>query len=378
MSQPSALAEKIYVASETRALSMLDLLKLFQRQGTARVTDMHLKVGRPPCYRVDGQLKMTAGHALDDATVLRLARTLLDDVQLETLRLKRSVNASRVIEGLRYRVNVFIDHRGHAMAIRGLDTSTPTVEFIGFPNRVWQDIVNLGQGLVLVTGTTGVGKSTTIAALVNHIVHHRPCHVITLEDPIEYEFESEIAMISQRAVGRDVPNYERGLRDCLREDPDVIFVGEMTDQESASWTLTAAETGHLVFSGIHTRDATGTITRLLDMYPPNRTAEVAQQLALGLRYIISQKLIQREDGRGRIAGMEILNNTPAVANLIRQVKPEHLYSLMQINTRDETGQRMTTMERSLAQLLRDGRIARIEAERAANNLVAFEDEMKRT
>ncbi len=377
MSETAALDEKIYIASESRTLSMLDLLKLFKRQGTARVTDLHLKVGKAPCFRVDGELRITGGQPLSEEIIQRLAQTLLDEKQFETLGKLRSVNASRLIEGLRYRINAYFDHRGLAMAIRALDTNTPTVDFIGFPNRVWQDIVKLTQGLVLVTGTTGAGKSTTIAAMVHEIARTRPCHIITLEDPIEYEFQSDIAMISQRAIGRDVPNWERGLRDCLREDPDVIFVGEMTDVESATWTLTAAETGHLVFSGIHTRDATGTITRVLDMYPPNRAEEVAQQLALGLRYILSQKLIQRVDKPGRIVAMEILNNTHAVANMIRQVKPEHIYSLLQINTRDEPAQRMTTLERSLAQLVSDGKVARHEAERAANKMAAFEDEMKR-
>jgi twitching motility protein PilT len=377
MSATEALEEKLYVASETRTLSMLDLLKLFKRQGTAHVTDLHLKVGKAPCFRVDGELKITNGQPLSHEIVERMAQSLLDEPQLQTLRKLRSVNASRLIEGLRYRINAYHDHRGMAMAIRALNTSTPTIDFIGFPNRVWQDIIKLTQGLILVTGTTGAGKSTTIASMVNEIARTRPCHIITLEDPIEYEFQSDIAMISQRAIGRDVPNWERGLRDCLREDPDVIFVGEMTDVESATWTLTAAETGHLVFSGIHTRDATGTITRVLDMYPPNRAEEVAQQLALGLRYILSQKLIQRCDKPGRVVAMEILNNTHAVANMIRQVKAEHIYSLLQINTRDEPAQRMTTLERSLAQLVHDGKVARHEAERAANKMMAFEDEMKR-
>lgn len=377
MARTDALEERFYVASETRTLSMLDLLKLFKRQGTARVTDLHLKVGKGPCFRVDGELKITGGNPLTNEIIERMARSLLDDTQFETLRKLRSVNASRLIEGLRYRINAYHDHRGLAMAIRALDTSTPTIDFIGFPNCVWQDIVGLSQGLILVTGTTGAGKSTTIAALINEIARTRPCHIITLEDPIEYEFHSDIAMISQRAIGRDVPNWERGLRDCLREDPDVIFVGEMTDVESATWTLTAAETGHLVFSGIHTRDATGTITRVLDMYPPNRTEEVAQQLALGLRYILSQKLIQRCDKPGRIVAMEILNNTGAVGNLIRQIKPEHIYSLLQTNTRDEPGHRMRTLERSLAELVSQGKIARHEAERAANKPASFEDEMKR-
>ncbi len=371
------LTRKLYKASNTRQMSMMDLLGSFKRQGTTRVTDLHLKVGRPPCYRVDGNLKMTSADPMDHATMEALARTLLDDLQMKTLEEVRSVNASRLIEGLRFRLNAFYTHRGLSMAIRALDTTLPSVEFVDFPNKVWQDIVNLSQGLVLVTGSTGAGKSTTIASLVNHIARHRECHIITLEDPIEYEFESDIALISQRAVGRDVPSYEQGLRDCLREDPDVIFVGEMTDAESTMWTLAAAETGHLVFSGIHTRDATGTVTRIVDMFPPNRADEVANQLALGLRYIISQKLVQRHDEFGRIAAMEILNNTYSVGNLIRQMKPEQVYSLMQTHTRDESSQRMCTMERALANLVNVGKVARHEAERVCNHPQVFEDEMNK-
>jgi len=372
-----SLSDKVYAASEGRQMSMLDLLSYFKRQGSARVTDLHLKVGKPPCYRVDGDLRVTSARPLDRATIELLIRSFLDETQLRTLERLRSVNASRMIDGLRYRVNAYHDLRGLALAVRALDTAVPTIEFVGFPNGVWEDIVKLGQGLVLVTGSTGAGKSTTIAALINQIAQTRPCHIITLEDPIEYEFDSSIAMISQRAIGRDVLNYERGLRDCLREDPDVIFVGEMTDPESAAWTLAAAETGHLVFSGIHTRNSVGTITRILDMFPSERAQEVANQLALGLRYIISQKLIQRRDCRGRVAAMEVLNVTYSVANLIRQNKLDQIYSLMQTHTRDEPSQRMTTFERSLARLVKAGTISKFEAERAASDPRVLEDELSR-
>jgi twitching motility protein PilT len=377
MSASDPLNEKIYAAAENRSMSMLDLLALFKRGGSARVTDLHLKVGRPPCYRIDGELKVTSARPLDQPTLERLTRTLLDDTQMKTLHQLRSVNASRIIDNFRYRLNAYYDIRGVALALRALDTTLPSIEFVGFPNEAWRDMINLSQGLVLVTGTTGAGKSTTIAALINEIGRTRPCHIITLEDPIEYEFHSDIAMISQRAIGRDVPNYERGLRDCLREDPDVIFVGEMTDVESSTWTLAAAETGHLVFSGIHTRNAIGTITRLLDMYPANRAEEVANQLSLGLRYIISQKLVQRQDKPGRVAVMEILNNVYSVANCIRQIKLDQIYSLMQTHTRDEPGQRMTTLERSLAALVKAGTVSQVEAERVANDPRVLEDELKR-
>lgn len=377
-SELDALNKKIYTAGDGRQMSMMDLLALFRRQGSSRVTDLHLKVGRPPCYRVDGDLKMTSARPLDAITMERLARTLLDDTQIKTLHEKRSVNASRLIGEFRYRLNAYFDVHGMSMAIRALDTTLPTIPFIGFPNDVWKDIVNLGQGLVLVTGTTGAGKSTTIAALINEIAHTRPCHIITLEDPIEYEFNSDISLISQRALGRDVHSYGQGLRDCLREDPDVIFVGEMVDPESAMWTLAAAETGHLVFSGIHTRNAIGTVTRLIDMFPANRADEIANQLSLALRYIISQKLVQRQDRYGRMAVMEVLNNTFSVANCIRQLKLEQIYSIMQTHTRDEPGQRMTTLERTLATLVKRGIVAKADAERAVNEPRIFEDELNRT
>ncbi len=372
-----SIDSKVYSMSEGRVLSMKDLLASFTRQGTARVTDLHMKCDKPPCYRVDGNMKVTNGLPIDPPTMEKLVACILDEKELDTLKRQRSVNCSRLIVGLRFRFNIFHDLRGPAMAIRALDTNTPNIDFVGFPNGVWEDIIKLRQGLVLLTGTTGSGKSTTIAALIQRIAATRQCHIITLEDPIEYELRAEQSMVSQRAVGRDVPSYERGLRDCLREDPDVIFVGEMTDRESATWTMTAAETGHLVFSGIHTRDAIGTLSRLIDMYPPNRSEEIANQLALSVRFIISQKLVQRDDRPGRVAAMEILNNNYAMANLIRQNKPEHMYSILQTQTRDQPGQRMITMERSLAMLVHAGKIGRHEAERAANQPQVFEDEMKR-
>ncbi len=377
MAATSALDEKIYAVSEAKKVSMRELLSSFKRHGVARMTDLHLKTGKAPTYRVDGDLKITSGQPLDGHTVRALARTLLSEVELATLKSVRSVNSSHLVDGMRYRVNCFFDRNGLSLAIRALDVRTPEIDWIGFPNRVWEDIVKLSQGLVLVTGTTGAGKSTTIAALINRIVKTRPCHVITLEDPIEYQFESDISLISQRAIGRDVPNYERGLRDCLREDPDVIFVGEMTDQDSANWTLTAAETGHLVFSGIHTRDAAGTITRILDMYPPHRTEDVSNQLSLALRYVVSQKLLQRADKPGRVVAMEILNNTYAVSNLIRQIKPEQIFTLLQTHTRDVPEQRMTTFERSLARLVRASKISLAEAERSANHPQILADDLAR-
>ncbi|MCA9243894.1 MAG: PilT/PilU family type 4a pilus ATPase [Phycisphaerales bacterium] len=375
--EPVSIDDKIYQSNDKRAMSVRELLSSFRRQSIARVTDLHIKVGKAPCFRMDGALRITEAAPLDAKTIKRMMKALLDDHQVQTLLKTRSVNASRLIDDMRFRINAYFDMNGPAMAIRALDTNLPSIDFVGFPNNVWQDIAKLTQGLVLVTGTTGAGKSTTIAALLNYIAHHRPVHIITLEDPIEYELKSDISMISQRAIGRDVPNFEVGLRDCLREDPDIIFVGEMTDRESATWTMTAAETGHLVFSGIHTRDASGTLTRLLDMYPPDRAEEVANKLAHSVRFIISQKLVQRDDKAGRRMAMEVLNNTYGVSNLIRQARSDQIYSLMQTQTRDEPGQRMSTMERSLAKLVAEGIISVAEAERHANHQPVLADELSR-
>ena len=376
MSDMLGLDAKVYAVSGERKVSMRELLETFAKHGSMRVSDLHIKVGVPPIYRVDGRLQPMKGPPIDGPTMELLVRSLVGDNDWETLRAQRSVDCSYMTETMQFRINGFHDNDGHALAIRALESNPPQVEQIGFPNGTWRDIVKQQQGLVVVTGITGAGKSTTISALITRIAETRPCRIITLEDPIEYRLTSKTAMISQREVGRDVPSYERGLRDCLREDPDVIFVGEMRDRESTAWTLTAAETGHLVFSTLHTRDTRGTITRILDMFPPSQQDEVASQLSLGLSHIISQKLIPRADGQGRVVAMELLNNVYAVSNLIRQGKLEQLYSQLQTRTKDVPEERMITLERSLAMLVRSGKVTALEAEKWANHPSAFLAEMQ--
>jgi len=371
------LQTKLYAMSEGKQLSMADLLGYFAKRGSLRVSDLHLKVGLPPTYRVDGKLERLKGADLDAETLANMAAALVSEMELSRLDEDRSVDSSCEIGEMQFRLNVFRDKDGLAIAIRALDQDAPSVEDIGFPNGVWQDILGIQQGLVLLTGITGAGKSTTIASLIDRIARTRPCRIITLEDPVEYRLRSHKAIISQREVGRDVPSFERGLRDCLREDPDVIFVGEMRDRESTSWTLTAAETGHLVFSTLHTRDVRGTITRLLDMFPPSRQDEVASQISLGLKYVICQKLVPRADGQGRVVAMEILNNIYSVGNLIRMGKLEQLYTQLQTRSKDVPSERMRTMERSLAELVAVGTLAPLEAEKWADDRNAFLDEMKR-
>ncbi|MGE3182758.1 MAG: type IV pilus twitching motility protein PilT [Phycisphaerae bacterium] len=373
----SLLDQKYYAVSESKQMSMRDLIGNFKRHGVDRVTDLHIKVGEPPVYRLDGKLQRTSSPPMKRKTVQQFVRSLLSESELQTLKKRRSVNSSSLIEEMRIRVNAFFDSDGPALAIRALDTRVPEVEKIGFQNGVWEDIINLSHGLVLLTGATGAGKSTTIASLIQRISQTRACRIITLEDPVEYRLTGEKGVISQRAIGRDVPNFEAGMRDCLREDPDIIFIGEMTDQESASWTLTAAETGHLVFSALHTRNTVGTITRLLDMYPESRQEEIIHQLSLGLRYVITQKLLPKATTKGRVLAMEILHNNYAVSNMIRQFKLEQIYSVIQTQTQDISSQRMCTLERSLAHLVRKGEIDVQEAERQANHISALTDELQR-
>jgi twitching motility protein PilT len=377
MSSKYQLSSKVYEVSPGKRLGMEDLLDYFTQAGRMRVSDLHIKAGCPPVYRVDGLLQRMKGAPLSPETVDALGQSLLSDNEYQRLQQNRSTDSSCFTDEMQFRLNCFYENNGLAIAIRALETTPLPVEEVGFPNGAWRDIIIRQHGLVLITGITGAGKSTTIASIIDRIAQNRPCRIITLEDPIEYRLASKSAIISQREVGRDVPSFERGLRDCLREDPDVIFVGEMRDRDSTSWTLTAAETGHLVFSTLHTRDARGSISRILDMFPPTQHDEVASQLSLGLSHIISQKLIPRADGGGRVVAMELLNNNYAVSNLIRMGKTEQLYSQMQTRTKDITEERMTTMERSLAILVRAGKITPLEAEKWVNNPSAFVEEMQR-
>ncbi len=376
MSSEHGPDDKVYQADDQKQLSMHDLLKYFLQSGSMRISDLHIKVGCPPVYRIDGVLQRMKGADMDAGTVSALLAGILDDEQMEAFKSGHTLDSSYFMEEMQFRVNCFFDMDGPAAAIRALDATALAVDRIGFANDVWRDIVTRQHGLVLLTGITGAGKSTTIAAMIDEIARTRACRIITLEDPIEYRLRSNKAIISQRQIGRDVSDFCTGLRDCLREDPDVIFVGEMRDAESATWTLTAAETGHLVFSTLHTRDVRGSITRLLDMFP-DRQDEMASQLSLSLAYVICQKLVPRCDGKGRAVAMEILNNIPAVANLIRTSKLEQIYTQLQTRTKDIPAERMMTMERSLALMVGRGIISRVEAEKWANDRTSFADDMDR-
>jgi len=376
MTEEYSASAKVYPTQNLGKLSIRDMLNYFVEKGVMRVSDLHIKVGAPPTYRIDGNLVKLKGPNVDPKMAIQLIYPLLTEQNLQKYQTDYSVDSSYRLGNLQFRINVFKENDGLAAAIRALSLDIPKVEDIGFPNDIWQDIIDRKHGLVLVTGITGAGKSTTIASLIDRIGEKRACRIITLEDPIEYIYQQKHSIISQREVGKDVHSFVDGLRSMMREDPDIIFVGEMRDAETISMTLMAAETGHLVFSTLHTRDATGTITRILDYFPEGRQAEVSNQLSLGLRYVISQKLIPKKDATGRIATMEILNNNYACANLIRTGKIEQIYSQLQTKTKNKPDEKMITMERHLASLVKADKVDLLEAQKWANNVLSFVDAMK--
>jgi len=378
MAEGYQVTAKVYSTENLGKLSVQDMLAYFEEKGAMRVSDLHIKVGAPPAYRIDGNLVKLKGLTITSRTAKQLIYPLLSDENLQKFQSQYSVDCSYRFGSLQFRINVFKENDGICAAIRALSLDIPKVEAIGFPNNVAEDIVNRKQGLVLLTGITGAGKSTTIASLIDRISEKHACRIITVEDPIEYLYQQKYSIISQREVGKDVKSFVDGLRAMLREDPDIIFVGEMRDAETIAMTLMAAETGHLVFSTLHTRDATGTITRVLDYFPPGRQSEVQNQLSLGLAYIISQKLVPKKGGKGRIVAMEVLNNNNyACANLIRTGKIEQLYSQLQTKTKNKPDEKMITMEKHLAMLVKEEKVDLLEAQKWVNNLTSFTDVMKR-
>ncbi|MCE5341406.1 MAG: PilT/PilU family type 4a pilus ATPase [Planctomycetaceae bacterium] len=369
------ISAKIYKTAEFGEWSMEDMLSYFKKHGVMRVSDLHIKVGVQPAYRFDGNLMKLKGELVTRQIAEQLIYPLLGEVKVAEFKAKNNVDASYSFAGLQFRINVFMDNDGPAMAVRALGSEVPQLEEIGFPNSVYKDIVHLQNGLVLLTGITGAGKSTTIASFIDRISDIKACRVISVEDPIEYILHQKNSVISQREVGRDTASFAEGLKYMLREDPDVIFVGEMRDAETVAMTLMAAETGHLVFSTLHTRDVTGTITRILDYFPSSRQDEVSNQLSLGLAYVVCQKLVPKKDSTGRLVCMEIMNNNYACANIIRTGKIEQLYSQLQTRTREKPDEKMITFEIHLARLVKAGKVDLLEAKKWVNDYQCFIDAM---
>lgn len=314
-------------------------------------SDIHLTVGQPTVVRVNGELRKF--QELSDQVVNRTILSILTAEQEKALTEGNDVDFSFELKnGARQRVNVFRQGGRLACCIRLLNQNIPTLDELRMP-PVLLDLAKKRRGLVLVTGPTGAGKSTTLAAMIEHINKTRACHVITIEDPIEYRYAQEKATIHQREIGRDVPSFSYALRSALREDPDVILIGEMRDYETISLAMTAAETGHLVFGTLHTSSAAQTIDRIIDACPIHAQEQVRSQLANMLQGIIAQVLVPRADKKGRVAAVEVLLGTDAVKNMIRSNKIPQMESTMG-NARASG---MQTLVESLASLYKTQQIS---------------------
>lgn len=323
---------------------MIDYLrKMVEREAS----DLHLAAGSPPRIRIDEELVNLEDFPLNSDQVKELAFSLLSPQQAERFEREKELDMAFGIEGLsRFRVNVFMQRGSVAIAIRTLPFKIKNFEELGLPIPVVTELCRQPKGLVLVTGATGSGKSTTLAAMINRINQDRRCHIVTIEDPIEYVFRNDKALINQREIGEDTQSFAQALRRILRQDPDVILIGEMRDLETIRAALNIAETGHLVFATLHTNDAVTTINRVIDVFPSGQQQQVKVQLSFVLMAVLAQQLIPKAQGKGRVLACEILVASHAIRSLIREGKVHQIYSVIQTGHKEG----MRTMNAHLAEL----------------------------
>lgn len=347
---------------------MVSIAEVLKTAKIAGASDVHITVGIPPKMRVNGDLINMDYPKMLPPDTEAVMEEVMNDKQKEIFLERGEYDMSFSIRDLgRYRVNVYRQRGSVAMAFRLVGTTIPTPEELGIPENV-MELSQRKRGLVLVTGPTGSGKSTTLAAIIDCINKTRDAHVITLEDPIEYLHQHQMSMVNQREIGIDSGSYANALRAALREDPDVILVGEMRDFETISVAITAAETGHLVLSTLHTIGAASTVDRMIDVFPPHQQQQIRIQLSNVLEAVISQQLIPTADGRGRVAAFEVMHATHAVRNLIRESKTHQLTSIMQ--TSRKLG--MITMDDAIAQLYLNGKIKKEDAIEFAQDVEGME------
>ena len=311
-------------------------------------SDLHITVGSPPALRVRGELRPIEGLPPFEAEDIRtLMYRILTTEQQKRLELDRQLDLSYGVPGLaRFRINVFLQRETFAAVLRVIPDKLKTLDELGMPDGL-RELTTLPRGLVLVTGPTGSGKSTTLAAMIDEINRTRHDHIITIEDPVEFVHHHKQCVVNQREIGTDATSFANALRAALRQDPDVILLGEMRDLETISTALTAAETGHLVFGTLHTQSASGTIDRMIDVFPGEQQDQIRSQIAGSLQAVITQCLVPTADGEGRVPALEIMVPDDAIRNLIRQAKVEQIYSYMQTGSRSG----MQTMEQALGDLV---------------------------
>lgn len=327
--------------------------ELMERAIELHASDVHLSVGIPPSARITGEIVPISEGKLTPSEVSQIAKEITSELQWNAMMTHGEVDFAYSIPKLgRFRVNVFHQRGSVAIAARILNLRIPAPEELGIPQSV-VDMTDKRRGLILVTGATGSGKSTTLASLINVINHKYPYHIITLEDPIEYLHSHDKSIVNQREIGTDSMDYASALRAALRQDPDVILVGEMRDLETISIAVTAAETGHLVFSTLHTVGAASTIDRIIDVFPPYQQQQIRTQLADVLECVVSQQLIPKADGKGRVASIEVMLSNGAIRNHIRESKTFQIPTVMQTNRK----MGMLTMDDALYELFLAGKIS---------------------
>lgn len=340
----------------------MDITELLAFSAKQNASDLHLSANLPPMIRVDGDVRRINLPAMSHKEVHSLIYDIMNDKQRKDYEEFLETDFSFEVPGVaRFRVNAFNHNRGAGAVFRTIPSKVLTMEDLGM-GEVFKDIASAPRGLVLVTGPTGSGKSTTLAAMINYINEHRYEHVLTVEDPIEFVHESKRCLVNQREVGRDTLGFNEALRSALREDPDIILVGEMRDIETIRLALTAAETGHVVFGTLHTTSAAKTIDRIIDVFPAEEKSMVRSMLSESLQAVISQTLLKRKGG-GRIAAHEIMRGTSAIRNLIREDKVAQMYSAIQTGAT----QGMITMDQSLQNLVQKGIITTEEARSKAKS-----------
>ncbi len=344
----------------------MDIAELLAFSVKNNASDLHISAGLPPMIRVDGDIRRINVPALDHKTVHSLIYDIMNDKQRKDFEEFLETDFSFEIPNLaRFRVNAFNHNRGAGGVFRTIPSTILSLEELGAPMS-FKDIADQPRGIVLVTGPTGSGKSTTLAAMMDHVNNERFEHILTIEDPIEFVHESKKCLVNQREVHRDTHGFNEALRSALREDPDIILVGELRDLETIRLALTAAETGHLVFGTLHTSSAAKTIDRIIDVFPAAEKTMVRSMLSESLRAVISQTLLKKTGG-GRVAAHEIMIGTPAIRNLIREDKVAQMYSAIQ------TGQAvgMQTLDQNLQELVQRGLVSRLDARSKAMNKELF-------
>lgn len=342
--------------------------EIIQNAKDMSASDIHISVGLPTQVRVHGKMK-NAQMQFPDDEIESIILEMLDDKQKENLKNGMDLDFSwTTASGQRNRVNVFRQQAKLAATIRLLNDYIPSLSELNMPEKLYE-LAEEPRGLILVTGPTGSGKSTTLAAMIEYINQSRPVHIMTFEDPIEYTYKSKLALVHQRELGRDVPSFAAALKSALREDPDIILVGEMRDFETISAAVTAAETGHLVFSTLHTTGAAQTIDRIIDTFPSEGQNQIRSQLSTVLKGVITQCLVPTADGKGRRAATEILIGTDAVGSLIRENKIHQIPSTMQSGM----AQGMHTLNMDLAQLVRSYVITKETAYKYTNDKKELEE-----